>query len=67
MGYGSKREAKDNSKVFGLNIWKDKVPIYEIQKTVVGAGLQWDPEFWICWFWICQVCLLIQEERQGGG
>lgn len=39
------REAKDNSKFSSLNIWKDQVLTYEIEKTVVGAGLQWEPKF----------------------
>lgn len=29
MGNGNKSRAKENSKVCGLNIWKDTVPIYE--------------------------------------
>lgn len=45
MGNGSKRGTKDNSKAFDLNIWKDKVPIYETGETVVGAALQWELDF----------------------
>lgn len=45
MGHGSKRRAKDNTTVFGQCIWRDKVPIYKTGKTVLEAGLQWQPEF----------------------
>lgn len=45
MGNGSKRGTKDNSKAFDLNIWKDKVPIYETGETVVGAALQSELDF----------------------
>lgn len=31
MGHGNKRGTKENSKAFGLNIWKDTVPIYETE------------------------------------
>lgn len=45
MKNGSKKKAEDNSKPFGLNIWKGRDPIHEIGEIVIGAGLQWEPEF----------------------
>lgn len=43
--FRSARGTKDNAKVFNLNIWIDKFPIYETGGNCGRAGLQWELEF----------------------